>query len=68
MKDKYNFRKELETLINRYSLENNSNTPDFLLADYLTKCLDIYEDIVNKNNDWHGRQNHKNSIELNGLI
>ncbi|HSW65257.1 MAG TPA: hypothetical protein VLH56_18395 [Dissulfurispiraceae bacterium] len=29
------FRAELETLINRYSKENGSNTPDFILADYM---------------------------------
>lgn len=27
------FRDDLETLINRHSMENNSNTPDYILAD-----------------------------------
>ena len=26
-------------LLNRYSMENGSNTPDFMLADYLIDCL-----------------------------
>lgn len=29
----HNFRKELQTLINKNSLENGSDTPDFILAD-----------------------------------
>ena len=32
------FRKELACLINRYSRENGSDTPDFILADYLDGC------------------------------
>jgi len=33
------FTKELMTLINKHSLENDSDTPDFILAEYLTNCL-----------------------------
>ena len=36
------FIKDLEQLINKYSMENGSNTPDFLLADYLIGCLDNF--------------------------
>ena len=32
-----NFRNKLADLINSESLENNSNTPDFILANYLGK-------------------------------
>jgi hypothetical protein len=31
--------KEFQEIINRYSLENDSNTPDFILAEYLWDCL-----------------------------
>jgi hypothetical protein len=37
------FEEELRDLINKHSLENNSNTQDFLLAEYLIKCLQAYE-------------------------
>ena len=37
------FRKELEDLINRFSKENGSNTPDFILAEYLEGCLSNFE-------------------------
>lgn len=37
-----NFEKELADLINRYNKEQDSDTPDFILARYLTNCLAIY--------------------------
>lgn len=42
------FQKELTSLINRYSRENKSNTPDFLLAEYMNECLLIFERIIAK--------------------
>jgi len=36
------FVKELEGLINKYSLENGSNTPDFILAQYLAESLGAF--------------------------
>lgn len=50
------FRKELETVINRYSQENGSNTPDFILADYLTNCLLAFDSAVNARERWYGRK------------
>ena len=38
-----NFRKEVETLINRYSIDNELNTHVFILANYLTNCLLILD-------------------------
>lgn len=40
------FRDELTSLINYHSLENGSDTPDFILADYLVSCLGAF-DIAN---------------------
>ena len=42
-----NFETELEKLINKYSIENGSNTPDFLLTKYLMGCLHNYNSVVN---------------------
>lgn len=36
------FEKELTELLNKYSKENESNTPDFILAKYLIDCLNAY--------------------------
>lgn len=33
------FQNELQQLINRHSMENGSNTPDFILAEYMMHCL-----------------------------
>lgn len=38
-----NFRDELRSLINRHSMENGSNTPDFILADFLQGCLELFD-------------------------
>lgn len=50
------FTAELSALINRYSLENGSNTPDFLLALYLTECLTTWNKAVRAREQWYGRE------------
>ncbi len=49
------FRRELMLLINKYSRENFSNTPDFMLAEYLIDCLEVYEKLTQKREAWYGR-------------
>lgn len=48
------FKKELAILINKYSYENGSDTPDFIVADYLAGCLEIYNATLNKRDKWWG--------------
>src|SRR5574343_713325 len=48
------FRAELESLINRHSKENGSNTPDFVLADYLADCLEAFDKAVTRRSEWYG--------------
>jgi hypothetical protein len=55
------FYRELSSLLNRYSKENGSNTPDFLLASYLTGCLRTFNSIVTAREEWYKRE--KNPIE-----
>lgn len=50
------FVKELEALINKYSLENSSNAPDFLLAAFLVGCLAQFNRAVNRREIWYGRK------------
>ena len=50
---KINFRKELENLINCESLEGESDTPDFILADYLVDCLAAFDKAVNQRAGWY---------------
>ena len=40
-------RQEIAAAINRHSAENGSNTPDFILAEYLTDCLAAFDKAVN---------------------
>ena len=47
------FKKELEELLNKYSKENGSNTPDFILAEYLTDCLKHFDKAVNFRTAWY---------------
>lgn len=37
------FRSELSALINKHCRENASDTPDYILADYLAACLDAFD-------------------------
>lgn len=43
VEERQSFRDELTNLINYHSRENNSNTPDFILADYLVDCLNAFD-------------------------
>ena len=49
------FRKELEALLNRHSIENDSDTPDYILAGYLLACLRAWNQWVPERDRWYGR-------------
>ena len=49
------FEKELTDLINRHSMENGSDTPDYLLAAYLSQCLEIFNAVTMLREKWYGR-------------
>jgi hypothetical protein len=49
------FRVELQKLINRESRENGSDTPDFILAEYLARCLDAFDHAVQYRERHYGR-------------
>ena len=49
------FEKELEHLLNRHSQDNVSNTPDFILAQYLLTCLAAWNTGVRQREMWYGR-------------
>ena len=48
-----NFRNELEVLLNKHSMDNESNCPDFILADYLIDCLKSYNRATTRRDNWH---------------
>jgi hypothetical protein len=55
------FRRELAAVLNRYSMENNSNTPDFLLADYLIEALRALDKAILGRSKWYGQRGPQGS-------
>jgi hypothetical protein len=53
------FEEELDNLLNKHSMENDSGTPDFILASYLKGCLDLWNTTVALRANWRGE-----SVEL----
>lgn len=53
--NKEKFRKDLEIIINQNSMENGSNTPDYILADYLYECLENFNKTSNKRDSFVGK-------------
>lgn len=49
------FRKKIENLINIHALENGSDTPDFVLAQYLIDCLKAFDNALQTREKWYGR-------------
>jgi len=58
------FKKELEEVINRYSMENASNTPDFILANYLLDCLNAFNQACQMRETWYGRDARPGEIKI----
>jgi len=51
---KTELEKKLTRLLNEESRESDSNTPDFLLAEFMLNCLDAFELTSNKREVWYG--------------
>lgn len=49
------FGQELANLINKYSRENESATPDFILARYLERQLELFDSVTRDRDLWYGR-------------
>jgi hypothetical protein len=47
-------RVRIEQELNRASAENGSNTPDFVLAEYLTDCLAAFDKATKARDAWYG--------------
>lgn len=48
------FREELRALLNGYSKENESDTPDTVLAQYIERCLDAFDEGVRARDRFYG--------------
>lgn len=50
------FQKELTALINIHSMENASNTPDFLIAEFLVNCLRAFNLASEQKEKWFAKE------------
>lgn len=50
------FEHELKRVINCASMENGSNTPDFILAEYMTDCLEAFNKASRRREAWYGQE------------
>jgi hypothetical protein len=44
----------LKSLINKHSIENDSDTPDYILAEYLKQCLNTFGMCVRRRDKHYG--------------
>jgi hypothetical protein len=57
-----NFEEEVRAVINRYSMENDSDTPDFILAQFVRGCLDNFAIATCRRDEWFGFQPWKKKL------
>lgn len=54
---------DLAALLNMYGTENGSNTPDFILADYMMDCLRAFETASRHRERWYGKR-----LSIGGVV
>jgi hypothetical protein len=62
------FRDQLRNLINYHSKENGSNTPDFILADYLEGCLAVFDKTMIARDAWRDPHVSEQPIDVTGIV
>ncbi len=48
------FEQDIAEVLNRHSAENNSGTPDYILAKFLHGCLQVFDVTVSHRTKWFG--------------
>jgi hypothetical protein len=61
------FRNELRQLMNYYCKENGSNTPDFILVEYLESCLSAFDRATQGRDRWYGVDRTQTPQEVSGI-
>lgn len=51
--DRTQLVRDFAEVINKNSLENESDTPDFILAEYLVACLTAFNNTANARRTWY---------------
>jgi hypothetical protein len=60
------FEKAIMEMINKFSMENASNTPDYILATYLNNCLNTFNEAVQQREIYYGRDPRPTETVING--
>ena len=55
VESKVTFTHELKLLIKKYTLENGSDTPDYILAKYLANYLKAFDGAVKARTEWYSK-------------
>lgn len=53
--DAPDFRSKLCSLLNSFSKENNSNTPDWILRNFICNSLKAFDAATLQRDEWYGR-------------
>ena len=53
--------REISSVLNKYIQENRSNTPDYMLAEFMLGCLNVYENTISKREVWFNRPDPLNN-------
>ena len=59
---------EFAKVINRSSRENISNTPDFIIGEFLESVLVALEEAINKRDSWYGKKLEISMVELDEVL
>lgn len=57
------FREQLQHVINTHSMENGSDTPDHILAEYMGDCLSAFDKAVSHRERWYGRTKRPSPVD-----
>ncbi len=52
-------REEIRTVLNKHCAENASDTPDFILAEFLMGCLYAFDQATRTRSDWYRPQDDR---------
>lgn len=55
-------QEEIMIVLNQHSAENKSDTPDFILAQFLIGCLRSFDKAVVLRDQWYGHEQHIKTI------
>ena len=56
--------KDLASVLNRHNVESQSDTPDFILARFLVRCLDAFTGPVRRRDSWYGHSKVRNDTSF----